>query len=74
MIEQSREMLSMWHLPDGEEQRQRDAFWKSRDDPKAPAGKEWDGTPIDVPPSGVTDPNFNPYFRGHKTVEFVSEP
>jgi hypothetical protein len=63
--------MSKWHLPDGEQQRQRDDFWKSRGSPKS-AGKEWDGKHVDVPPMGFTDPTLQAYFRGHKTVEFVS--
>jgi len=73
MIELSRVSMSKWHLPDGEQQRQRDDFWKSRGSPKSAAGKEWDGKHVDVPPTEFTDPLLQPYFRGHKTVEFVSQ-
>lgn len=71
MISLSREAMSQWHLPDGEQQRQRDQFWGSMASLMAGAAP-WDGSPVDNPPRGFTDPSLEHYFRGHDTVEFVS--
>ena len=73
IIEMSREMMGLWNLPDGDRQVQRDAFYASL--PSQLKGvKPWDGKPVDGPPKGINDPLFSPYFRGHKTVDFVSNP
>jgi hypothetical protein len=71
MVQLCREAMNQWHLPDGEQQIQRDAFWGSM--ASLIAGiKPWDGKPVDNPPTGFTDPSLEHYFRGHKAVEFVS--
>ena len=63
--------MELWHLPDGEQQARRDAFYNSFKS-LFEGQKSWDGKPVDDPPSGIADPLCSPYLRGHKTVEFVS--
>ncbi|KAG0646210.1 3-hydroxybenzoate 6-hydroxylase 1 [Hyphodiscus hymeniophilus] len=67
VINMSRVAMGLWHLPDGEQQVQRDAMYAAVFVPKL-----WDGKPVDDPPTGFADPSFRPYFSGHKTVEFTN--
>jgi salicylate hydroxylase len=73
MIQLSRATMSQWHLPDGEQQVQRDAFWSSMASLIAAGSNFWDKKPVDDPPTGFMDPLLQPYFRGHNTVDFVSQ-
>ena len=70
MIALSRESMDQWHLPDGGQQQQRDAFWGSMES-LAIGAEPWDGKHVDNPPTGFMDPSLQPYFRGHDTVDFV---
>ena len=72
MIELSRATMSQWHLPDGEQQQQRDAFWSKMESLITAGDNFWDKKPVDNPPTGFMDPLLQPYFRGHDAIDFVS--
>lgn len=61
----------IWQLPDGEEQRQRDAMFKNR--PMFSAAG-WDGKHIDEVPATPRDPLFFAWMLGHDVVGFVCLP
>jgi hypothetical protein len=73
MIELSRASMDLWHLPDGEQQRQRDAFWSKRGSLVGAGSKFGNSKPIDEPPTSIMDPLVQDYFRGHDAVDFVSD-
>ena len=58
-----------WQMPDGEEQRKRDAMLKTSPLFSSP---DWDGSHVDNPPASPTDPLLFPYIMAHDAVEFVS--
>jgi salicylate hydroxylase len=72
MIRFSRETMSQWHLPDGEQQRQRDQFWSKLGPLMAAVDEGWDRKHVDEPPKTFTDPLLQPYFRGYNAMDFVS--
>jgi hypothetical protein len=59
----------MWHLPDGEQQEQRDQFLGGR---TLATAKEWDGKHIDNPPEGQFNPLAFAYMSGYDVIDYVS--
>ena len=71
LTKKGRENAMMWHLPDGEEQQQRDKYL-ARGPLGIPGAKEWDGKNIDDPPQGRFNPLAYAYMSGFDVMDYVS--
>jgi salicylate hydroxylase len=69
LVRRGREMAKTFHLPDGPEQEQRDAFLG-----KEPlfSASSWDGKHIDDPPEGVFNRLTFVYMSGYDIMDYVS--
>lgn len=65
---------TIWHLPDGEAQRQRDEIW-AKEPIGIPDRNIWDGVHIDEPPVGSNvafHPLIAPYIYAYDIIQYVS--
>jgi salicylate hydroxylase len=69
MVRKGRETAKIWHLPDGEQQRQRDKYLATM---SSSVTSKWDGKNIDDPPEGNFNPLIQPYMQGFDIIDYVS--
>lgn len=71
MVRRGRETVKVWHLPDGEQQQQRDKYLATM---SSSVTSEWDGKNVDDPPEGSFNPLIQPYMQGFDIINYVSTP
>jgi salicylate hydroxylase len=72
IVKRSSNNSQLWHLPDGEQQRERDAIMAQMSNIVLPTKDVWNGKNVDDPPPEKFGPQVNAYAYGFDIFDYVS--